>query len=104
MQRIGKVLAAYDKRRKQKTAARASAPDAGTVLHVAARWIAAEYGRRGAACLRPEKFLRGTLVFAVADALWAQELWVRREELIAAVNAQCRARCVQRIRVRAEGV
>ncbi len=72
--------------------------DEKTVLTVAEKCIREEYGRRGGIALQPISLKDGVLCVGVADALWAQELWVRRDAIMRAINAACRMEVVRRIR------
>ncbi len=63
--------------------------DEKTILYIANRYIRAEYGRRGAAAVVAQACRKTVLIITVENALWAQEVWIRRGDLVAQVNALC---------------
>ena len=76
--------------------------DAPTILYLSGKVIAQEYGRQGTIAIVPRKYVRGTLIMTAGSTLWAQEIWLHREGLIAAINRRCGTEAVRKITVSAE--
>lgn len=88
-----------DAGRYQSSAQTAPVADEKTVCYVFGKVIAREYGQRGATQIVPRRVIGSTLYVAVVSALWAQEVWDRRQALVAAVNERCGDGRIRTIRV-----
>ncbi len=71
--------------------------DEKTILYIVNRYIRAEYGRRGGAAVVAQACKKNVLIVSVESALWAQEVWMRRNDIIAQVNNLCGDHVVTKI-------
>lgn len=71
--------------------------DEKTILHLCNQYITSEYGRVGASSIQAVKYVGTTVVVKVVNALWAQELWMRRDGLMRHVNQLCGSEVIKKI-------
>ncbi|HHH12349.1 MAG TPA: DUF721 domain-containing protein [Candidatus Moranbacteria bacterium] len=71
--------------------------DEKTICHLFEKLIESEYGRRGAAAVRPVRFKKETLFVRTDGSAWAQEIWLRREDLREALNRRIGRETVRKI-------
>ncbi len=60
--------------------------DEKTIKHLFSRIVREEYGRQGEKNIIPSFYKDGTIFVEIHNSVWAQELWIRRDFFIHALN------------------
>ena len=73
--------------------------DEQTVMHLFARAVRDEYGRQGENNIVPKLYKNGTIFIAIHNAIWAQEIWLRREFFIKHLNKKIGNNIIKSIKI-----
>ena len=76
-----------------------SAIDEQTIMHLFSRAVREEYGRQGEKNIVPKLYKNGTIFIAIHNAIWAQEIWLRRDFFVDALNEKIGRKVVKMIKI-----
>ena len=60
--------------------------DEKTICHLFSRLVLSEYGRYGSLTVQPSAVKKNILYVKVDSSVWAQEIWIRRDQLRKLLN------------------
>lgn len=84
MKKIGDIFASAQKKRKIGSITKKI--DEKTILFLAEKIIAAQYGIRGRENIIPKSFKEKKLYFLCRSSLWMNELWMNRDIIVGKMN------------------
>lgn len=74
--------------------------DDKTIFHVFKQVIKEDYGLQGADNVVPEFYKERIIFISFKKSIWAQEVWMRREDIINRVNNYCNAQILKELKVK----
>jgi len=73
--------------------------DEKTVFYIFSKVIQEEFGKRGAANLRPDFYKNGKIFVKTESSNWASELWLNRGKIIRGINKELGTEEVKEIKL-----
>lgn len=73
--------------------------DEKTIMHLFAHAVREEYGRQGEKNIVPKLYKNGTIFIVIHNAIWAQEIWLRRDYFVDVLNQKIGRRTIKSIKI-----
>ncbi|MFA5986711.1 MAG: DciA family protein [Parcubacteria group bacterium] len=73
--------------------------DDQTIMHLFSRAVREEYGRQGEKNIVPKLYKNGLIFISIHNAIWAQEIWLRRDFFVEALNEKIGRKVVRGIKI-----
>jgi hypothetical protein len=73
--------------------------DDQTIMHLFSRAVREEYGRQGEKNIVPKLYKNGLIFISIHNAIWAQEIWLRRDFFVDALNEKIGRKIIRGIKI-----